>query len=92
MSGYITSEDAKLILKMIRSHTLSNIVSEEALLKCFHTIRDMLPILNERAAMDCVCLNMDFCSCGKSQAARILRQIKQRPQPKRAYENNYWKR
>jgi hypothetical protein len=78
MNKHITAEEAKQLLKRIRAHELSHISSEEALLKCFFTIRQMLPILNERAAMDCVCLNMDFCTCGKSQAARIVKAIRGR--------------
>lgn len=91
MNEYITREEAKALLEKIRKGDISQIESKEMLLKCFFTIRQMLPILSERASMDCVCLNMDFCTCGKSQAARILKAIKSWPKKKQSHLPNYWR-
>jgi hypothetical protein len=86
----ITREEAKELLHKIRSGDLHQFESKEALLKCFSTIRKMLPILRERAAMDCVCLNMDFCGCGKSDAQRILNAVKSWPKRKTSRTVSTW--
>lgn len=75
MRRYITQWQAKQVHIHMKHHDLTIIAAENALEGCFHTIQDAVPILKERAAMDCICECPSPCRCGKSGSIELLNRL-----------------